>query len=121
MPLTVPPSLLIVVEVLRPCFTAPLFATMSALVTGALSASGPRTVTGMWQATGLAGQAHWSRAHRFFSWAVWDLDAVGLAQGLGRLAMVECVGRVAMEQARPTQGIASRAVGSCGRRLHDRL
>ncbi len=56
-----------------------LVCTMSALVTGALSASGPRTVTGMWQAAGLAGQAHWSRAHRFFSRAVWDLDAVGLA------------------------------------------
>ncbi len=79
MPLTVPPSLLIVVEVMRPCFTAPSFATMSALVTGALSASGPRTVTGMWQAAGLAGSAHWSRAHRFFSRAVWDLDQVGLA------------------------------------------
>jgi hypothetical protein len=52
---------------------------MSALVTGALSAGGPRTVTGMWQAAGLAGQAHWSRAHRFFSRAVWDLDQVGLA------------------------------------------
>src|SRR6266508_3929886 len=79
MPLTVPPSLLIVVEVLRPCFTAPWFATMSSLVTGALSASGPRTVTGMWQAAGLAGQAHWSRAHRFFARAVWDPDRVGLA------------------------------------------
>lgn len=79
MPLTVPPSLLMVVEVLRPCFTAPSFATMSALVTGALSASGPRTVTGMWQAAGLAGQAHWSRAHRLFSRAVWDPDQVGLA------------------------------------------
>src|SRR6266511_131262 len=79
MPLTVPPSLLIVVEVLRPCFTAPWFATMSSLVTGALSASGPRTVTGMWQAAGLAGRVHWSRAHRFFSRAVWDPDRVGLA------------------------------------------
>jgi hypothetical protein len=79
MPVTVPPSLLIVLEVLRPCFTAPSFATMSALVTGALSAAGPRTVTGMWQAAGLAGSAHWSRAHRFFSRAVWDLDQVGLA------------------------------------------
>ena len=79
MPVTVPPSLLIVLEVLRPCFTAPSFATMSALVTGALSAGGARTVTGMWQAAGLAGQAHWSRAHRFFSRAVWDLDQVGLA------------------------------------------
>ncbi len=43
------------------------------------SASGPRTVTGMWQAAGLAGQAHWSRAHRFFARAVWDPDRVGLA------------------------------------------
>jgi len=79
MPVTVPPSLLIVLQVLRPCFTAPSFATLSALVTGALSASGPRTITGMWAAAGLAGQAHWSRAHRFFSHAVWDPDQVGLA------------------------------------------
>jgi hypothetical protein len=80
MPVSVPPSLLIVLEVLRPCFTAPSFATFSALVTGALSASGARTITGMWQAAGLAGQMHWSRAHRFFSRAVWDLDQVGLAR-----------------------------------------
>jgi len=79
MPVTVPPSLMIVLEVLRPCFTAPSFATMSALVTGALSADGARTVTGMWQAAGLAGRVHWSSAHRFFSRAVWDLDRVGLA------------------------------------------
>lgn len=76
MPVTVPPSLLIVLEVLRPCFTAPSFATMSALVTGALSAAAsPRTVTGMWQAAGLAGRCT-GRAHRFFSravgiWARW--------------------------------------------------
>ncbi len=76
---TVPPSLLIVLQVLRPCFTAPSFATFSALAAGALSAGGPRTVTGMWQAAGLAEQAHWSRAHRFFSRAVWSLDQVGLA------------------------------------------
>ena len=79
MPVTVPSSLLIVLEVLRPCFTAPSFTTMAALVTGVLSGNGPRTVTGMWQAAGLAGKAHWSRAHRFFSRAVWDLDQVGLA------------------------------------------
>ena len=79
MPVTVPPSLLIVLQVLRPCFTAPSFATLPALVTGALSANGPRTVTGMWAAAGLAGRVHWSRAHRFFSRAAWDLDRVGLA------------------------------------------
>jgi len=79
MPVNVPPSLLIVLEVLRPCFTAPSFATLAALVTGALSGAGRRTVTGMWQAAGLAGSVHWSRAHRFLSRAVWDLDQVGLA------------------------------------------
>ena len=78
MPVTVPPSLLIVLQALRPCFTAPSFATLAALVTGALSGAGRRTVTGMWQAAGLAGSVHWSRAHRFFSRAVWDLDRVGL-------------------------------------------
>jgi hypothetical protein len=78
-PVTVPSSLLIVPEVLRPCFTAPSFTTMAALVTGALSGNAPRTLTGMWQAAGLAGKAHWSRAHRFFSRAVRDLDQVGLA------------------------------------------
>src|SRR6266545_304095 len=31
------------------------------------------------QAAGLAGSVHWSRAHRFFARAVWDLDQVGLA------------------------------------------
>jgi hypothetical protein len=79
MPVTVPPSLLIVLQVLRPCFTAPSSATLAALVTGALSGAGRRTVTGMWQAAGLAGSVHWSRAHRFFSRAVWDVDQVGLA------------------------------------------
>jgi DDE superfamily endonuclease len=79
MPVTVPPSLLIVLQVLRPCFTAPSFATLAALVTGAPSGAGRRTVTGMWQAAGLAGSVHWSRAHRFSSRAVWDLDQVGLA------------------------------------------
>lgn len=89
MPVTVPPSLLIVLDVLRPCFTAPSFTTFSALVTGALSASAARTVTGMWQAAGLAGRSHWSRAHRFFSRAVWDLDQVGLA--LARAAVARFV------------------------------
>lgn len=77
-PATVPASLLEVLTCLRSAFTAPTFATLCALVTGTLSATGARTVTGMWHAAGLAGRAHWSRAHRFFSHAVWDLDRVGL-------------------------------------------
>jgi hypothetical protein len=79
MPTTVPVSLLAVLGVLRSCFTAPTFETLSWLVTGVLSTDGPRTVTGMWTAAGLAGRRHWSRAHRFFSRAVWDTDQIGLA------------------------------------------
>src|SRR6266511_504643 len=112
MPLTVPPSLLIVVEVLLPCFTAPWFATMSSLVTGALSASGPRTVTGMWQAAGLAGQAHWSRAHRFFSPAVWDPDRVGLA--LARAV----VARLAPDGAAVTVAVDDTLFHRYGRKVH---
>jgi hypothetical protein len=79
MPTTVPASLLVVLEVVRSCFTAPSFETLSWLVGGVLSTDGPRTVTGMWTAAGQAGHRHWSRAHRFFSRAVWDADRVGLA------------------------------------------
>ena len=75
---TVPRSLLDVVAVLRSCFTAPTFATLCHLVTGVLCAEGRRTVTGMWSAAGLAGRIHWSRAHRFFSRAVWDADKAGV-------------------------------------------
>jgi hypothetical protein len=39
----------------------------------------------MWAAAGMAGRAHWSRAHRFFSHARWDPDALGLA--LARLVV----------------------------------
>lgn len=47
-PVTVPASLLAMLEVLRSCFTSPTFETLSWLVTGVFSAHGPRTVTGMW-------------------------------------------------------------------------
>jgi hypothetical protein len=77
--MTVPASLVEVLGILRSCFTAPTFATLCALVTGTLSATGRRTVTGMWTAAGLAGVSHWSRGHRFFSHAAWELDEVGLA------------------------------------------
>jgi len=59
-------------------FSAPGFAAFVVLVVGALGAVGPRTITGIWAATGLAGRLHWSRAHRFFSETKWDPDTLGL-------------------------------------------
>jgi hypothetical protein len=70
--------LLTVLKVFRSVFTAPTFATFTALVVGMLGATGPRTITGMWSTAGLAAGVHWSRAHRFFSHARWDLDGLGL-------------------------------------------
>jgi DDE superfamily endonuclease len=75
---TIPPCLFDVLQACRGAFGAPGFATFVALVVGALGAVGPRTVTGMWIAAGLADRVHWSRAHRFFSQTRWDPDVVGL-------------------------------------------
>jgi hypothetical protein len=75
---TIPPCLLEVLQACRGAFGAPGFATFVALVVGALGAVGPRTVTGMWIAAGLADRVHWSRAHRFFSQTRWNPDVVGL-------------------------------------------
>jgi len=76
--LTVPAGLAEVLAACRGAFGVPSFWTFSALVTGVLGATGPRTVTGMWTAAGLAGKLHWSRAHWFFAYGAWDLDNPGL-------------------------------------------
>jgi hypothetical protein len=49
------------------------------MVVGSVGRIRDRTVTGMLQAAGLAGQWHHSRAHDFFARARWDPDELGLA------------------------------------------
>jgi hypothetical protein len=75
---TLPTSLMMLLAVLRPCFTAPSFRTFTALVAGMIAQPGRRTVTGMLSAAGLAGLWHHSRAHWFFGRARWSTDQVGL-------------------------------------------
>lgn len=75
---TVPSGLSSVLDGPRGVFTAPGFATFTALMTGLLGTTGSPTVTGMWSAAGLAGRSHHARAHRFFSHARWDPDSLGL-------------------------------------------
>ncbi len=60
----------------RPCFTAPTFVTFVAVVSGLVARPQRRTVTGMLIGAGLSRVWHHSRAHRFFSRAVWSLDQV---------------------------------------------
>ena len=77
--LNLPASLLCLLSELRPCFTAPGFATFCGLVAGLVGRVRRRTVVGM--LLGAALQHAWphDRAHYFFARARWELDQLGLA------------------------------------------
>ncbi len=59
-------------------FTAPTFLTFTQIVTGWLLSHRHRYVTEVIFSSGNVGNGHWSRFHRFFSHAAWDLDALCL-------------------------------------------
>ena len=63
----VPSSLAGLLSLCRPAFTQPSFQTFSMLVVGFLGRIRDCTITGMLQASGLAGEWHHSRAHDFFA------------------------------------------------------
>ncbi len=77
--LNLPASLSCLLGELRPCFTAPGFATFCGLVAGLAGQVRRRTVVGM--LLGGALQHAWphDRAHYFFARARWELDQLGLA------------------------------------------
>lgn len=77
MPLKVPDSLSRLLSLFGPCFSQPGFQTFTVMVVGQLTRVGKHTVTGCLQATGLAGEWHHSRAHRFFSRMRWSPDRLG--------------------------------------------
>lgn len=74
----VPCSLVAILSLLSPAFTAPTFETFCALVVGFVGRVGEHTVCGMWQAARLAGRLHHSRGHDFFARASWCADRLGL-------------------------------------------
>jgi hypothetical protein len=76
--LTLPATLSDVLAAFRPCFTAPTFATFTALVAGLVACPVGRTVCGMLTGAGLARIWAHCRAHRFFSAARWCPRQVGL-------------------------------------------
>jgi hypothetical protein len=75
------PSFVALLQHFTPVFTQPTFATFVAIVTGWIVSHRPRYVTEVIFAGGHVGHGHWSRFHRFFSQAAWDLDtfSMGLA------------------------------------------
>jgi hypothetical protein len=83
--LTLPPSLMALLAVFQPCFTAPSFRTFCGLAAGFLAQPGRRTVCGMLTGAGLSRLWSHHRAHRFFSHARWGSEGLGLA--LARLVV----------------------------------
>jgi SRSO17 transposase len=84
--LTLPASLALLLGALRPCFTAPSFATFCGLAAGLAGQARRRTVTGMLLGAGLSRAWPHDRAHYFFARARWDADELGLA--VARLAVM---------------------------------
>jgi hypothetical protein len=68
----VPASLMTLLAVFSPLFTAPSFRTFTALACGFLAQPGKRTVCGMLTGAGLPRLWSHDRAHYFFSRARWD-------------------------------------------------
>ena len=77
--LPVPASLMTVLVVFAPLFTAPSFRTFVMLACGFLAQSGKRTVCGMLTGADLSRIWPHDRAHRFFSRARWNPDDLGIA------------------------------------------
>jgi len=82
LPDMVPASLLTLLSVFSPLFTAPSFRTFTGLACGFLAQPGKRTVCGMLAGAGLSRAWPHDRAHWFFARARWDADALGLAAAL---------------------------------------
>jgi hypothetical protein len=76
--LTLPASLRRLLDAFTGCFTAASFTVFTAMVVGMITQTGQKTVCGMLAGAGLAKTWSHDRAHRFFSHAVWSIDALGL-------------------------------------------
>jgi hypothetical protein len=72
------PSLLALLEHFHSIFTTPTFTTFVQIVTGWVFSQRHLFITEIIFSGGNVGQGHWSRFHRFFSHAAWDLDAFAL-------------------------------------------
>ena len=59
-------------------FTAPTYRTFVVIVTGWMLSNRHRYVTEVIFSSGHVGKGHWSRFHRFFSHAAWDIDTFSM-------------------------------------------
>ena len=67
-------SFLTLLQSFDPVFTAPTYQTFVVIITGWILSQRHRYVTEVIFSSGHVGDGHWSRFHRFFSHAAWDID-----------------------------------------------
>ena len=67
-----------------PVFTAPTYLTFVVIITGWILSQRHRYVTEVIFSSGHVGDGHWSRFHRFFSHAAWDIDTFSMPWPVGR-------------------------------------
>ena len=72
------PTLAALVAPFRDCFRAEVFQTFQVLIAGWVVCVGPRTISEVWQATGLAAKRHHDTAYAVFRSAAWEWDDLGL-------------------------------------------
>jgi SRSO17 transposase len=73
------PSFVALLQHFSPVFTAPTYQTFSLIVTGWILSHRHRYITEVIFSCGQVGIGHWSRFHRFFSHAAWDLDTFSMS------------------------------------------
>jgi hypothetical protein len=71
-------SFLALLQHFAPVFTAPTYQTFVAIVAGWVLSQRHRFITELIFSGGHVGHGHWSRFHRFFSHAAWDIDTFSL-------------------------------------------
>jgi hypothetical protein len=72
------PSLATLIETFRDGFHPAVFATFQSLIAGWVVCLGPHTISGVWQATGLAARRHHDTAYSVFHSAAWEWDDLGI-------------------------------------------
>jgi DDE superfamily endonuclease len=72
------PGLAELVAPFRGCFRIEVFHTFQALIAGWIVCTGPRTLSEVWQATGLAAKRHHDTAYAVFHSAAWQWDDLGI-------------------------------------------
>ena len=72
------PGLATLVEAFRDGFHPQVFATFQSLIAGWIVCVGPRTISEVWRATGLAARRHHDTAYAVFHSACWEWDDLGI-------------------------------------------